>query len=57
MRGKISGFGIPQYILDTPSGKVPLGYNHILEEDGKDLILEDLNGKSWREIDALHPPL
>ncbi len=57
MRGKISGFGIPQYILDTPSGKISLSHNHILKEDGKDLILEDLNGNPWREIDALHPPL
>lgn len=57
MRGKISGFGIPHYIMDTPSGKIPLGYNHILEEDGMDLILEDLNGKVWREVDALLPTL
>ena len=39
------------------SGKISLSHNHILKEDGKDLILEDLNGNPWREIDARHPPL
>lgn len=53
LRGNISGFGIPVYVIDTPSGKVPLGYNHILGEDKKDLILEDLRGEIWRESEAL----
>ena len=53
LRGKISGFGIPNYIIDTPSGKLPISYNHIIKEEGNDLILEDLNGKPWREVDAL----
>lgn len=52
LRGKISGFGIPTYIMDTPSGKVPLNHNYIIKEDGSDLIIQDLNGKPWREIDA-----
>ena len=45
----ITGFGIPTYALDTPSGKVPLGHNHILGKDNNDLILEDIRGEIWRE--------
>lgn len=52
LRGSMSGFAIPSYIVDTPSGKVPIGYNHILAADDNDLILEDLNGNIWREKGA-----
>ena len=53
MRGNISGYAIPQYILDTPSGKVPVSHNYILQEDGNDLLMEDLRGEIWREKDAI----
>ena len=36
LRGKISGYAIPTYVIDTPSGKVPLYHNHILGEDKED---------------------
>jgi lysine 2,3-aminomutase len=52
LRGKISGLAIPTYVLDTPSGKVPLTHNHVLGREGKDLILEDLHGEIWREKGA-----
>jgi lysine 2,3-aminomutase len=52
LRGNISGFGIPTYALDTPSGKIPIVPNHILGVDGTDLILEDIRGEIWREPDA-----
>lgn len=54
IRGNITGLGIPTYIVDTPSGKVPLMPNHVLGEDGTDLILEDIRGKIWRERAALN---
>lgn len=50
LRGNLSGYAIPTYALDTPSGKVPLNHNHILGFDGDDLILEDVRGEIWREI-------
>ena len=53
LRGNITGFAIPQYIVDTPSGKVPVGHNHILGKDGNDLILEDVRGEIWREKGVL----
>jgi len=52
LRGRISGFGIPTYALDTPNGKIPLLPNHILGVDGTDLILEDTRGEIHREPDA-----
>ena len=48
LRGNITGFGIPVYILDTPSGKIPLP-DRILGRDQTDLILENSYGEIWRE--------
>jgi len=53
LRGNITGFGIPSYIIDTPSGKVPVSHNHVLGRDGEDLILEDVRGEIWRERGVL----
>jgi lysine 2,3-aminomutase len=50
LRGNITGMGIPSYIVDTPSGKVPIAHNHVLGRDGNDLILEDIRGEIWREV-------
>lgn len=53
LRGNITGFAIPSYIIDTPSGKVPITHNHVLGRDGEDLILEDVRGEIWREKGVL----
>jgi lysine 2,3-aminomutase len=53
LRGNITGFGIPTYILDTPSGKIPLEHNYKLREDGDDLIVEGIRGEIWREPNVL----
>ncbi len=55
LRGNITGFAIPSYIIDTPSGKVPIGHNHILGRDGEDIILEDVRGEIWREKGVFTP--
>jgi lysine 2,3-aminomutase len=52
LRGKLSGFAIPTYIVDTPSGKVPIQHNYILGQDGQDLLLETPRGDIWREKGA-----
>ena len=52
LRGNLSGFAIPTYVMDTPSGKIPLTYDHVVREEENDLILEDLRGEIWREVDA-----
>lgn len=55
LRGNISGYGIPTYALDTPSGKIPIVENHIMGVEGTDLLLEDIRGEIWREPDAWKP--
>jgi lysine 2,3-aminomutase len=49
LRGRTSGFAIPQYVLDTPYGKVPLNYQYVRGREGDDVILESFSGKLWRE--------
>ena len=49
LQGKISGFAIPRYVLDTPSGKIPLARQQLLKLDGQDAVLENNHGELWRE--------
>jgi lysine 2,3-aminomutase len=49
MRGRTSGFAIPQYVLDTPYGKVPLGYDYLRGREGDDVLVESWDGRIWRE--------
>jgi lysine 2,3-aminomutase len=49
LRGRTSGFAIPQYVLDTPFGKVPLNYNYVRGREGDDVVMETYSGKIWRE--------
>ena len=49
LRGNITGLAIPSYILDTPSGKIPLQQNYMLGRDGQDLIVKTIRGEIWRE--------
>jgi len=49
LRGRTSGFAIPQYVLDTPHGKVPLLHPHAKGREGDDYCVEAWNGKLWKE--------
>jgi len=49
LRGRTSGFAIPQYVLDTPHGKVPISHPFWLGRDGDDALLETPDGSVWRE--------
>ncbi|MAI78223.1 MAG: arginine 2,3-aminomutase [Deltaproteobacteria bacterium] len=49
MRGRTSGFAIPQYVLDTPHGKVPLDYPFARGREGDDYVVEAWDGAIWRE--------
>ena len=49
MRGRTSGFAIPQYVLDTPHGKVPLGHPYLRGREGDHVVVETFEGKIWRE--------
>lgn len=53
LRGSTTGFAIPQYVLDTPTGKIPISPNHFLGRDGDHVLLEQLNGQTWSEPNPL----
>lgn len=53
LRGRTSGFAIPQYVLDTPYGKVPLDYPFLKGREGDYVVMESFDGRIWRE---LNPP-
>ncbi|MEM7411625.1 MAG: KamA family radical SAM protein [Myxococcota bacterium] len=49
LRGRTSGFAIPQYVLDTPYGKVPLAHPYWKGREGDDVVVESFDGRLWRE--------
>jgi lysine 2,3-aminomutase len=53
LRGNTTGFAIPQYVLDTPTGKVPLSPNHVVGRDGDSVVMKDLKKGHWREVNPL----
>jgi len=53
LRGRTSGFAIPQYVLDTPYGKVPLDYPFLRGREGDDVLVETFDGRIWREPNPL----
>jgi lysine 2,3-aminomutase len=53
LRGRTSGFAIPQYVLDTPHGKVPLQHPFYRGRDGDDVLVETFDGTLWREPNPL----
>ncbi|MEE2678043.1 MAG: KamA family radical SAM protein [Myxococcota bacterium] len=55
MRGRTSGFAIPQYVLDTPHGKVPLSAPTFRGREGDDVVVETWDGHLWREPNPLEP--
>jgi len=53
LRGNTSGFAIPQYVLDTPTGKIPISPNHVIGRKDDFFILEQLNKEPWSEPSPL----
>ena len=53
LRGWTTGFAVPQYVLDTPFGKVPLNPARYLERNGDWIEMESFDGHRWREY---NPP-
>jgi lysine 2,3-aminomutase len=49
LRGTTSGFAIPQYVLDTPFGKVPLDYPWARGREGENFVVETRTGDIWKE--------
>jgi lysine 2,3-aminomutase len=53
LRGRTSGMAIPQYVLDTPHGKVPLTHPYLKGRDGDEVVVETWDGGLWREPNPL----
>jgi lysine 2,3-aminomutase len=53
LRGRTSGFAIPQYVLDTPYGKVPLAHPYLRGREGDEVVVESYDGRLWRERNPL----
>ena len=49
LQGRITGFAIPRYVLDTPYGKVPLDGSYILGRAGKHVVMRSYQGPLWAE--------
>ena len=53
LRGHLTGFGVPTYVLDTPYGKVPLAPQHLLGRAGDEVMVRTWDGHLWREPNPL----
>jgi lysine 2,3-aminomutase len=53
LRGRTSGFALPQYVLDTPHGKVPLSHPFLRGREGDEVVVETWDGHLWREPNPL----
>ena len=53
LRGRISGFAIPSYVLDTPHGKVPLTPNGFVQREGDYIEVKAYGGETWKEFNPL----
>ena len=47
--GWTTGFAVPQYILDTPYGKIPLNPQYLKSRNGNYMEMVNYSGKLWRE--------
>ena len=53
LRGHLTGFGVPTYVLDTPYGKVPLAPQYLLGRAGDEVVVRTWDGHLWREPNPL----
>ena len=53
LRGWTTGFAVPQYVLDTPFGKIPLNPQYIRGRSGDFFELVNYRGTVWREYNPI----
>ncbi len=53
LRGRTTGFAIPDYVLDTPYGKVPLNRTYVQGRAGDRVVMETHDGTIWAEPNPL----
>ena len=54
LRGHVSGYAVPQYVIDSPGGggKIPLLPEYLIGKEGSDLILRNYRGATYRYPDV-----
>ncbi len=54
LRGRISGYAVPQYVIDAPGGggKIPLLPEYVMGREGGDIVLRNYEDKFYRYPDA-----
>jgi lysine 2,3-aminomutase len=55
LQGRMAGFAIPKYILDTPYGKVPLHRSYVLGRSGDHVVMRTYSGRLWSEPNPWDP--
>lgn len=45
LRGVVGGLALPEYVVDTQGGKIPLGYESIISRNRKRVLLKNYEGK------------
>jgi lysine 2,3-aminomutase len=55
LRGRTSGFAIPDYVLDTPHGKVPLTRSYVKGRADDHVLMESYDGTLWAEPNPIPP--
>jgi lysine 2,3-aminomutase len=55
LRGHTTGFAVPNYVLDTPLGKVPIEVGNIVARDERSVTLRAWDGRLWREPNRRGP--
>ncbi|MEG1524965.1 MAG: KamA family radical SAM protein [Clostridia bacterium] len=50
LTGNISGYAVPKYVIDAPSGggKIPIGYPYVLKKDDREVVMENYLGQIYR---------
>ena len=50
LQGNISGYAVPKYVIDAPSGggKIPINYPYMISKDGKEVVMENYAGRICR---------
>jgi lysine 2,3-aminomutase len=54
LRGHTSGLAVPQFVLDTPYGKIPMHPKTIMDRDDEAVYLKAWDGQVWREPNPRH---
>lgn len=49
LQGRMTGFALPVYVLDTPFGKVPLNRSWVLGRAGDHVVMRSTRGELWAE--------